>query len=470
MGFTSGFNDFSQHLYKAIIEPRQTDQTDRNRELLLNITLLGTAVFMIAVLFVSLSGLISFGNLRNLDRVITTTISVAYIALALRFSRMSYYNIAAYAILCFYTVLACICIYEWGVDTPLGIVLLGFVIVLANIALGSRRGLYASVSATFMVLVVQSSILVGLVHPRFRDTGDTNLSYIFSNSLVFGTLAILLWLFVRQMEFSLRSAEATTDKLAHQKQILKTRISDYSTQLRNAQIEEARQLHQFAEVGQMSAALLHDLANHLTVLTLQLDGMADSKHSSEALKRSREITLELNAMLDDVRDRLTGDGGRRTYNLIEVIDDAIKRTAYKDRASKIRILWDPPEDRARYTMYGDPIRCYQIIAILISNAIDAYDSYTPNDESELRIAIYIAKTGNSLRVTVTDWGIGIPSEYRDMIFQPTYTTKKSGKGIGLYLAKQLTAAEFSGALSLSKDSDRTEFVLTLPKRAPEQPA
>ncbi len=62
-------------------------------------------------------------------------------------------------------------------------------------------------------------------------------------------------------------------------------------------------------------------------------------------------------------------------------------------------------------------------------------------------------------VTVTDNGGGVEKRYRDRIFEPYFTTKKGGDGIGLYIAKSIIEREMGGLLTLDVSDNRTKFTI-----------
>ncbi len=416
------------------------------------------------LLFVLLLQSFLSGNTQVLGRLFIAAFAVAFIITLRQLSRHLHYAIAAHALVGFYMLLAIGSVVAWGIRIPFGILLLGLMIVLASTILSSRYALYAAVIATITVITVQQGYQSGwLVSQVATDSGPAELGDAIGHSVVFAILATVSWLFGREMERSLVRAEAAEVELEREKATLEVRVAKRTEQLKEAQIEEMRQLYNFAEVGQLSTSLLHDLANHLAVLTIEIEDMGSQRHT-EQLERSRRILTHLNSMLDVVRDRLAGATGVRSYNLVDVLNEVIDIATLKDIARSVQVDWHPPKNKKPFAMYGDPVKCGQALAIVIGNAVDAYKSQLGDATLPAKIAIGLEVDKHQIIVQVTDWGIGIPIANTENIFKPSFSTKTSGMGIGLYLARQIIENECKGSLVLaSPQPGQTTFVAVLPK-------
>ena len=73
------------------------------------------------------------------------------------------------------------------------------------------------------------------------------------------------------------------DELRIEKSLLAVRLEKRTQKLQAAQLKEMQQLYRFAELGQLSTALLHDLANHLTVLTIDIEDIHKKQHSQHII-------------------------------------------------------------------------------------------------------------------------------------------------------------------------------------------
>jgi signal transduction histidine kinase len=207
--------------------------------------------------------------------------------------------------------------------------------------------------------------------------------------------------------------------------------------------------------------LLHDLANHLTLLTLELEDMRSKKHT-EALNRSHRIVGQLDAMVGAVRDRLNGQVADRPFNIVDVVQDVVDSTLYKQKLPGLKIKWANPPHAGEWILYGDPIKCYQAISIVVGNAADAYRSKKTGKQADPVIIVGLERHPKDIIIKVTDFGVGISPGDREKVFKPNFTTKETGMGVGLYLARQMISTQFSGKITLSPGQGKTEFVITLP--------
>ncbi|HSX15526.1 MAG TPA: HAMP domain-containing sensor histidine kinase [Candidatus Saccharimonadales bacterium] len=415
---------------------------------------------MSVLLLLLLVSFFALGNGQVLGRIVVAAGGVGFIAVLLWLSRRLRYKLAAYLLTIFYFLLAAGSVASWGLSNTFGILLLGLCIILAGIVLRAKHGLYAAVAASLVLVLTQASVEAGWLTVPAPANSTATLGDAIAFSVMFGMIAIISWLFGGRMEHSLAAAEAAEAALEHEKQLLQVRLKRYAKRLQKLQMDEMRQLYQFAEVGQLSTSLLHDLANHLSVLNLEIGGMRSEKHS-KSLRRSQAIVDQLDTMLDEVRSRLAGQKTAKAFNLAHVINDAVMRCLRNYSDSGVQIDWQPPAKLAPYDLVGDSIKCGQIVAILLRNACDAY-AHKPPGENGRRIVVRLRHTDRALEISVTDWGIGIPVDERQIIFRPTYSTKHGSMGIGLYLARQMVMTEFGGMLRLGRATGKTEFIVTLP--------
>ena len=106
----------------------------------------------------------------------------------------------------------------------------------------------------------------------------------------------------------------------------------------------------------------------------------------------------------------------------------------------------------------DKTQLIRIVTNLVKNA----DQASENKENQL-IEVSVASEGNTIKITVSDNGKGISEEVEDFIFEPKFTTKSSGMGLGLPMIKNIIEA-YDGTISFSsKEGIGTVFTVVLPK-------
>ena len=98
----------------------------------------------------------------------------------------------------------------------------------------------------------------------------------------------------------------------------------------------------------------------------------------------------------------------------------------------------------------------RILVNLATNAIQAM----PNGG---KLTIKASQEANTVSITVSDTGVGIPDEVKPKLFQPLMTTKSKGQGFGLAVVKRLVEAQGGMITFESKVGEGTQFKLTFPK-------
>jgi signal transduction histidine kinase len=401
-------------------------------------------------------------NLRAFGRLMVCCVALLYIAAAHVLSRLGRYRAAAYLLVLFYTALATGIVWSWGVNTPIGTLVFALVIVLAGILLTARYALVAAAWSGLILMGVQVGVAFNWHRPDMSWTGRvSSFGDVLGYWVVFCMLALLSWLYNREMERSLARAGQAEAALLQQKATLEVAVKERTEQLRQAQLEEMRQMYRFAELGQLGATLLHDLANYLTALTLEIEGLQSPTHS-KAIARVQRIIRYLENVVDSMRGRLRGNPQSETFNIIRKLGELVTFLRYKAAKAGVVMEWQQPAGSWKYT--GDSASLLQVLAIIMGNAIDAYGVVPPNDHgaAERRVAVGMQRDETHIIITVRDWGCGITESQREHLFAPFHSTKESGLGLGLFIARQTVEANFSGTLELSPRTDLTEFIVKLP--------
>ena len=101
----------------------------------------------------------------------------------------------------------------------------------------------------------------------------------------------------------------------------------------------------------------------------------------------------------------------------------------------------------------------RIVTNLVKNASQAVEK-----EENKWIEVVVSLEENTVKITVADNGKGITKEVENLIFEPKFTTKSSGMGLGLPMIKNIIEA-YDGSISFaSKEGQGTIFTVTLPKK------
>ncbi len=239
---------------------------------------------------------------------------------------------------------------------------------------------------------------------------------------------------------------------------------------RRGQVHRLRvmELQRFAEFGRLNANLLHDIANPLTAASLNLENYGN-QHSLPVIQ-ARKNLQQLKRYLEAARQQLKTEGTLSNFSVQDELQQIVRTmTPLAQRAGvKLRI-----EQSGNYKLYGDSVKFNQLVANLITNAIDAYAN-TPPTINAKHVAVTVNQSGRWLKLQVTDWGKGINALEFPQLFEPFYTTKYQTDhdlGIGLSIVKQYVTADFGGSIKVSSSHRRgTKFTVKLRYRPFEQHA
>jgi signal transduction histidine kinase len=221
----------------------------------------------------------------------------------------------------------------------------------------------------------------------------------------------------------------------------------------NKASEEKIKLEKFATIGQMGASISHDLRNPLAVIKGSMDILKLKKEKPLSKLEEKQFTKISNSV-DDIT-YLTNDilNFTKTTNLnlqeiglLKLIQDSMDEISVPDRI-EIKI----PKNNIKIKV--DEIKMKSVISNLIKNAIDSIDG---------KGAISIEATDglDDVLLIVTDSGSGIPSEKISHIFEPLFTTKIHGTGLGLANCKRIIE-QHGGTIDVLNNP--TRFFIHLPK-------
>ncbi|HEY7026786.1 MAG TPA: HAMP domain-containing sensor histidine kinase [Gemmatimonadales bacterium] len=200
-----------------------------------------------------------------------------------------------------------------------------------------------------------------------------------------------------------------------------------------------------AMAGVFAGAVAHDIGNTLTVANSAIGWLEDASMSSEeraaAVSDLKRASLELSQLS---RRLVLLHGGTRTpipatsVPLAPVIKESVRfaQSHSKVRSCKFTYALD---ETARATIV--PLTLGRIMLNLILNAADA-----TNGSGKIHIRLW--QSDGRVHLEVHDNGPGIPPEMRERVFEPLYTSKPDGTGLGLVSVKAAVTDELLGEISV----------------------
>ncbi len=431
------------------------------------VRILSIGTLIVAILLVSMLltyDLLITGHLRA--RTYIGLVVIAYTLLSLFMAYRNRTRLASWLIIILYQTLVLGVLVQWGVNAPVGILAICFVTILPGILLGSRY-IFPIFAYTLLLLVgTQALHRHGIHSPNLAALSAPSTYWdVAVYATVIAMFALLSWLSENQTEKSLIRAASAEARLRDQKQTIATELKQESIKLRQVQQKQFRQLYQFAIIGQSTAATLHELSNQLSELNFDIDDLDQQNKNSKAIVNAKVTIDHINHTVRQARQQLNNyTSGGEHFNGIAVVNNALEDLSSKFRQRQVTLIKKLPNAKTSAPLFGGPAALSQIISILLNNALDACQ-----DEDGAWVELTLNVNNGSMRLIVTDSGPGISESARKSIFKPKASTKPSGLGVGLYIAKQLIVTQFQGTIALASNSlgHGAQFIVTIPLTSPE---
>jgi two-component system C4-dicarboxylate transport sensor histidine kinase DctB len=283
---------------------------------------------------------------------------------------------------------------------------------------------------------------------------DSVRSYRLAAAGVWMTLAFLL-LFLAQRRKNQRLQAGIRERLERE------------VALRTAELREAQEglVHaaKMAALGQMSAAMAHEINQPLTAMKMQLGSLRlllDSGRQAdvrEGLQRIDGLLQRIAGLTGHLKTfaRKSPAGLSERLRLSDVLEQALQLLAPRMRSEQVELNC---EIEGEAMVLGDAIRLEQVLLNLLHNALDAMAAV---EVRRLRIRIF--RQGDQCLLSVADSGGGIAAEVLAHVFEPFFTTKPVGAGLGLGLAVSYgIVRELGGSLEAANGEQGAVFTLRLP--------
>ena len=219
------------------------------------------------------------------------------------------------------------------------------------------------------------------------------------------------------------------------------------TLLREAQQQQSELVHlsRAAVLGELAGALAHELNQPLAAI------LANARAAQRLVDKEPIDLKEVREILNDIADddRRAGEVIRRLHALLKKGDMQLRPLDLNAAVSEAlelvhsdliqrSVSLEPRLAASLPTVLADPVQLQQVLLNLLINACDAMNAQ-PTTERRLTIAT-ATKDDGYVRLAITDHGTGIPADKLDRIFEPFFTSKKEGLGLGLSICRSIVRA------------------------------
>ena len=216
---------------------------------------------------------------------------------------------------------------------------------------------------------------------------------------------------------------------------------------------------QLAAVGQLAAGVAHEVRNPLTGIKLLVDA-AQRPHgptplTADDLRLIRQEIVRIERTVQGLLDfARTPPPDRRPHDLRGLIAEAVGIARGRAELKPVALRTDPPDGPLPAAVDRD-----QFLSLLTNLLFNAIDAAPPGGEVGVHAA---AEAGGAIRVEVTDTGPGIDPAAADRLFTPFATTKPTGTGLGLTVARRIARDHGGSLTAANRPGGGACFTLTLP--------
>lgn len=231
---------------------------------------------------------------------------------------------------------------------------------------------------------------------------------------------------------------------------------DNRTRLFQQGIQEVQQVlaryRRLATLGQLIDVVLHEgrtpiaaISNEAELAIRELDSSGKDLVSAEEMRQRLRVVIQQAEVLSGLFRRLAPFGGRKRGKPAELaIEKIIANTfeLYKLRIQELGVSLTLPTGNTIVTV--DESEMQQIFVNLLDNSLYWLEKVRA---SERKIMVQVSRSLDELVILFSNSGPGVPEDVQDRIFDPYFSTKPDGVGLGLTIAGE-TAAEYDGALEL----------------------
>ena len=230
---------------------------------------------------------------------------------------------------------------------------------------------------------------------------------------------------------------------------------------------ELVQAGKLAALGQLSAGIAHELNQPLSAIRYYLHNAEKLLELDEIdlhtknLEKMKELVERMASMINHLKNfarqqqELLGP-----INVVPVIDRALEMYSGKIEKNNIRVK--RADAATMLEAYGEETGLEQVFLNIIGNAIDVL---LDNPENNRELTITAGEKNDEITIAIMDNGAGLTGQVPEVVFDPFYTTKEVGQGLGLGLSISYNLIKsFGGTISaLNRQTGGAVFTVTLQK-------
>jgi PAS domain S-box-containing protein len=232
--------------------------------------------------------------------------------------------------------------------------------------------------------------------------------------------------------------------------------------------ERLRHADRMSTIAHLAAGMAHEIRNPLScimgAIELLDDLLTDKKELAEVSDIIIRESQRLSAIVENFLDLSRLESPRCSIFHINTLWDevmSVMNTRYRsllETSVELKLKYEPED----LTLNADLGQMRQVLLNLLINAIEAF---SPGGGHIVTTAVKERRDGNEgIRIIVSDDGPGIPEEYRPNLFDPFFTSKARGTGMGLAVVKKIIEGH-GGDVELAESNEGSTFQIWIPVQA-----
>jgi signal transduction histidine kinase len=246
-------------------------------------------------------------------------------------------------------------------------------------------------------------------------------------------------------------------------------IDQMRTHLKDALLKQAQDKKDIQELMQKKDEFMnvasHELKTPVTTMKAYLQilnkkiNLGETASAREFIHKAASQIEKLTALINDLLDVTKIHAGQMVYHfseldLSEVIDEVVSHVQVTTSTHRIVL-----ENDAAVLVYGEKHRLEQVISNFLSNAI----KYSPKAD---QVIVSLVVNGKKAKVSIRDFGIGIPKDKQELVFDRFFRVQESSKqfaglGLGLYISAEIIKRH-DGVIGVESNGEGSNFYFILP--------